>query len=574
MKVYFERRILLGCIVAFAILASLGTYTYRYFRESTVTTRQVTHTNEVLYHIEQLYSAALRLEVGLYQFIEAGDTSFVSSYKDELRRAAQHSQMLRGLVQDNAAQLQTLDSMRMTGRKKVKFIQDVLLARSQSVSAARKLVPSAGNDVLTKEITAAIMRMQQREKVLLQHRTQASAVGESKFMGTFLLMQISGAVILVLVFYAIHASFRKRVLAEQSLREASDEIRDLYNNAPCGYHSLNAEGYVTEMNSMWLQWLGYSREEVVNKKRFIDLLGPESKTLFENNFETFKATGSVNNLEFDMIRKDGNVLPVILNSTAVKSEQGDFVRSRSTVFNLTERKKAEEKIWQLNNELEAFTYSVSHDLRAPLRSIDGYARILKEDYGPKLDPEANRVVDIVVRNARRMGKLIDDLLDFSRIGRKELSHSRVDFETMVNNVRRELVEQEKERDIKFVVHPLAMAEGDNNMLRQVWENLISNALKYSSKKPVTEIEIFCTAEEGRNVYSIRDNGVGFDMKYANKLFGVFQRLHKVQDFEGTGVGLALVHRIITRHGGKIWADATVDAGATFSFYIPSETDKL
>ncbi|MBL0740224.1 sensor histidine kinase [Chryseolinea lacunae] len=571
MKVYFERRILLGCIVAFAILASLGIYTYRYFKESTVTTRQVTHTNEVLYHVEQLYSAALRLEVGLYQFIETGDTSFASFYRGELRMAAEHTRILGALVHDNPAQLRTLDSMRMTGRKKVKFIQEVMLARSQSVLAARRLVPSAANDAITKELTAAIMQMQQREKVLLQHRTEASVLGESKFMRTFLLMQFSGAVILVLVFYAIHASFRRRVLAEQSLREVSEEIRDLYNNAPCGYHSLNAEGYISEMNNMWLQWLGYTRDEIVGKKRFIDLLTAESKSLFENNFEKFKTTGSVSNLEFNLVRKNGEGLPVILNSTAVKNEQGDFVRSRSTVFNLTERKKSEAKIMQLNNELEAFTYSVSHDLRAPLRSIDGYARILKEDYGPKLDPEANRVIDIVVRNARRMGKLIDDLLDFSRVGRKELSHSRVDFNTMVNNLRRELMEQEKERVINFVVHPLALVEGDNNMLRQVWENLISNALKYSSKKPLTEIEITCTTEEDKTIYSIRDNGVGFDMKYANKLFGVFQRLHKVQDFEGTGVGLALVHRIISRHGGKIWAEAAVDAGATFSFYIPSET---
>ena len=574
MKVYFERRILVGFIVAFAILALLGVYTYRYDKESRVTTMLVAHTNEVLYHIEQLNSTALRLEKELHEFALTGDTAFNSIYKKELLTAAHHAGMLAKQLDDNAAQLSGLDSVRLLGREKVGFIKKVISAGTVSAAARQTLIPSKENTRLSNLLAGVIARMKDREKILLEQRVQASREGESKAMNTFILLEIASAILLILGFFAINFSFRKRMLAEQSLQEASAEVRDLYNNAPCGYHSLDENGMITEMNNTGLQWLGYARDEIVNVKYFTELLTPQSQVVFKEQFPRLKALGYVSNVEFDVIRKNGETFPVIVNAAAMKDERGKFIRSRTTVFDITERKKAEEKVKLLNSEMEAFTYSVSHDLRAPLRSIDGYARILKEDFGPGMDKEANRIMDVIMRNARRMGKLIDDMLDFSRVGRKDISRNRIDVDVMVDSIRRELVEQEKGRDIRFDIQPLASVEADNNLLRQVWTNLISNALKYTSKNLLTEITIGSRHENGKVVYSIRDNGVGFDMKYANKLFGVFQRLHKIEEFDGTGVGLALVHRIISRHGGKIWAESEVNKGATFSFYIPSETNNV
>lgn len=574
MKVYFERRILVGFIVAFAILALLGVYTYRYDKESRVTTILVGHTNDVLYHIEQLNSTALRLEKDLHEFALTGDTAFHSIYKKELLTAAHHAGMLSELVADNPAQLSGLDSVRLLGREKVRLIKSVIAAGTVSEAARLALIPSEENTRISNLLEGVIARMKDRENVLLRQRTKASREGESKAMNTFMLLQVASAVLLILGFFAINFSFRRRMLAEQSLQEASTEIHDLYNNAPCGYHSLDDKGTIIEMNKTGLQWLGYTRDEVVNVKHFAELLTPQSQLVFQHTFPQFKEQGYVNNVEFDMIRKSGDSFPVIVNAAAMKNENGEFIRSRTTVFDITERKKAEEKVKLLSSEMEAFTYSVSHDLRAPLRSIDGYARILKEDFGPGMDKEANRIMDVIMRNARRMGKLIDDMLDFSRVGRKDMSRNRIDVDIMVDSVRRELLDQEKGRDIRFDIHPLASMEGDNNLLRQVWTNLISNALKYTNKNPLTEITIQSRQENGKVVYSIRDNGVGFDMKYSSKLFGVFQRLHKIEEFDGTGVGLALVHRIISRHGGKIWAESEVNKGATFSFYIPSEINNV
>src|SRR5204863_8176873 len=233
---------------------------------------------------------------------------------------------------------------------------------------------------------------------------------------------------------------------------------------------------------------------------------------------------------------------------------------------LSARTFAESQTAQINNELEAFTYSISHDLRAPLRSISGYSKMLEEDYGDTLDEEAQKMIRVIMNNGKRMGQLIDQLLEFSRISRKEIAKSKVDMNMVVKTAVMELTENKgTDARISLNITPLEQAVCDISMIRQLWLNLISNAIKFSSKKKHGTIEIGCYKKDNRTIYYIKDDGVGFDMKYTDKLFGVFQRLHKIQEFEGTGVGLALVHRIVMRHGGKIWTQAKVNDGATFSF---------
>lgn len=222
-----------------------------------------------------------------------------------------------------------------------------------------------------------------------------------------------------------------------------------------------------------------------------------------------------------------------------------------------------------NRELEAFSYSVSHDLRAPLRAIDGYARMLAEDSAPRLDAEGLRRLDVVQGEARRMGVLIDDLLRFSRLGRQPLDRSTVNMTTLVREVVAELTRDIGNRQIDVRIAELPSAECDPALLRQVWLNLIGNACKFTGPRSRAEIVIDGTATNGEVTYRVRDNGVGFDMAYADKLFGVFQRLHAQDQFEGTGVGLALSQRIVNRHGGRMWATSEVGHGATFAFALPS-----
>ena len=225
-----------------------------------------------------------------------------------------------------------------------------------------------------------------------------------------------------------------------------------------------------------------------------------------------------------------------------------------------------------NSELESFSYSVSHDLRAPLRAVNGFAMILEEDYSHLLDNEGKRLLKIIKGNADKMGMLIDDLLAFSRLGKKEIKKSVVDMTELANNALAGLtmgVALKAEVEIGTLYPVLA----DRTLMNQVWENLLSNAIKYSRNKENPLVKLQSEKKDQEIIYSIADNGAGFDMQYAHKLFGVFQRLHDADDFEGTGVGLALVHKIITRHGGKIWANAAVSEGATFYFSLPVALNK-
>lgn len=225
-----------------------------------------------------------------------------------------------------------------------------------------------------------------------------------------------------------------------------------------------------------------------------------------------------------------------------------------------------------NQELGSFGYSVSHDLRAPLRAINGYARMLVEDHAERLDADGHCVLGVICDSARRMGRLIDDLLAFSRLGRKELEKSAVDMAAMTRTLVEELQRLEPDRAVTVNVADLAATVGDGSMIRQVLTNLISNAWKFTRGRSDAAIEIGCAAQANETIYFVKDNGAGFDMTYADKLFGVFQRFHRAEDFEGTGVGLAIVQRIVQRHGGRVWAEAAVDRGAAFYFALPHGED--
>ncbi|MEO6302727.1 MAG: ATP-binding protein [Bacteroidia bacterium] len=236
-------------------------------------------------------------------------------------------------------------------------------------------------------------------------------------------------------------------------------------------------------------------------------------------------------------------------------------------------KSTNSELEHTNKELDSFSYSVSHDLRAPLRAIGGYSQVLLEDYGTKLDDEGKHTVNVIIKNTFKMGALIDDLLTFSRVGKQNLTKVLLDMDNKVNTICRELSEQNKNGQLKINVKPLGSVEGDSSMVKLVIHNLISNAIKYSSRKEKAIIEIGSYNENNMKVFYVKDNGAGFDMKYYNKLFGVFQRLHSSNEFEGIGVGLALVHRIIKKHQGDVWAEAVLDKGATFYFSLPLTKDK-
>ncbi|MEK6783379.1 MAG: PAS domain-containing protein [Bacteroidota bacterium] len=511
------------------------------------------------------------------------------------------------------------------------------------------------------------------------------------------------AILLAIAFaYFIIREMNLRTKAQGALQKTSDEIKYLYNNAPCGYLSVDADILLSNINQTLLNWLGYIHEEVIGRMKYEDLLSAESKAAFlrsfEKDFEEYENKGSVSNLEFEFQRKDGTTFPVIVNSEAIMDEKGKFVKSLSTVFDNTERKKAEVnlqeslkkiadykyaldesnivaitdqkgiikyvndnfskisryskdellgqdhriinsgfhpkefirdlwvtiangEVWRgelrnkakdgtiywvdttivpflneqgkpyqyvairsditerkkketeiqnLNKELESFSYSVSHDLRAPLRALEGFGKALSEKYKDTFDEDASRWLGFITSNAKQMDLLINDMLNFSRINRENVKGTIVNMKVLAQECFETNKMHYSGKNISFTLANIPDSFGDVAMVKQVWQNLISNALKYSSKNENITIDITGKIEHDYTVYSIKDNGVGFDEKYKNKLFGVFQRLHSNKEFEGTGVGLAIVDRIIQKHNGWIRASSQTGKGAEFTFALPVE----
>ena len=263
------------------------------------------------------------------------------------------------------------------------------------------------------------------------------------------------------------------------------------------------------------------------------------------------------------------ILQALANSTSVAMENVQL-------YSGLEQKVAERtaRLQALNEELDSFSYSVSHDLRAPLRHVGGFIELLQKQEGDKLSPKGLEYLKIILSSTQTMSGLINDLLEFSRMGRTDMRKSRIDMKALVSDVWRELAPERKDRNIVWTLADLPPAEGDSAMLKQVWFNLLSNAIKYTKRRDQTEVHVGFTVCDAENEFFVKDNGAGFDMKYADKLFGVFQRLHQKEDFEGTGIGLANVRRIITRHGGRTWADSKVNHGAMFYFTLPKKAGGL
>ena len=256
----------------------------------------------------------------------------------------------------------------------------------------------------------------------------------------------------------------------------------------------------------------------------------------------------------------------LLQATA---RQDEVVRQLNA--NLEERvSQRTAELKSVNHELEAFSYSVSHDLRTPLRAIDGFSQVVLSKFGPELPEEGRRYLQTIRAGAQKMGALIDDLLTFARLNRQELTRRPIDTGALVRSALAELGSPWADRKVEVRIAELPASSGDPVLLKQVWLNLLANALKYSRKRESALVEIGWVTVQGAETFFIRDNGTGFDMRYADKLFGVFQRFHRAEDYEGTGVGLAIVQRIVNRHGGRVWAEAAVDRGATFYFTLDAE----
>ena len=365
---------------------------------------------------------------------------------------------------------------------------------------------------------------------------------------------------------------------QKSQIETADERRkytDLFDFAPIGYFTLDGTGNIIEANVTGASLLNWEKRALAEQPfyRFID---PECFSTFQSHLHKCRELRTKQLSTIRLAKRNGNPCDLLMETIAVFNDKGKFDHYRSSVTDVSELMRIQvalrEQTAQLqaaNKEMESFNYSVSHDLRSPLRAIDGYARMILRQEGNKFDEETTRKFNMIRANIQQMGLLIDGMLNLSRLGRQDLSTVKLDLARLANDVWNEMQALNPERVIKFTLSDMPQAFGDRMLIKQVFVNLLGNAIKFTKHCAAAEVEAGGCVKDKELVYYVRDNGAGFDMAYYNKLFGMFQRLHSADDFEGTGIGLAIVQRIIHKHGGRVWAEGEINKGATFYFTLPA-----
>ena len=382
--------------------------------------------------------------------------------------------------------------------------------------------------------------------------------------------------------------------SEENLRNAYHYTRSLIEASLDPLVTINAEGKITDVNLATEKATGFPRNTLIGTDFSDYFTEPEKARIgFQKTFEN----GSVIDYPLSIRHTSNKIIDVVYNANVYRNEQGKVIGVFAAARDITERNRVREKrtseliianreltfqneekqkltdeLIFANKELETFSYSVSHDLRAPLRHINGYVDLLLSRFYDSLPEKGRHYLDNIADSSRQMGTLIDDLLQFSRIGRQEKRLVDLDMNIIVHEVLVSIKQDNPKRNIEWRIAKLPQVYGDQALLHLVWTNLLSNAVKFTCAREKTIIKINVLDENDEFIFSIHDNGVGFDMQYAHKLFGVFQRLHPTDEFEGTGIGLANVHHIILRHGGRTWAEAEPDKGATFYFSLPKNKE--
>jgi PAS domain S-box-containing protein len=586
------RTLTVGFAGGLALLALVSAYGHRSTTELVNAAALAERTQEVIAKIREIRADMAASQRDLRSYVLTGDNMFLRLTEEATGGARDSLAELRGFTEESPAQQKRLAHLKFLLTELQEFSQHIVeLRQAGDHGAAVREIDSDRGKSLNKQIQAARAGMEAEEnrRLLLQdadvRRISLRTLGILPAVGVVSLLLITLGLLRLNSEMATHQRFA------EALQQSEHRLRLALDGAQIGDWELNLATHAVRHSPRYDQIFGFHHNlPRWNYELFLKQVHPEHREMVDSSFHASVSEGRDWVFECRIIRVDGSAGWIWGYGRVLKDHTGRQVEMLGMVGDITARKQAEEEIRQLNasleqrvrertaeleaavQELDAFSYSVSHDLRAPLRAVDGFARIVMEDYAPQLDDEGRRKLGVIRDETRRMGRLIDDLLAFSRLGRQKMDPAPIDMRTMAQTVFAEIAALEQDRRLQLDLGMLAPARGVAAMIRQVWVNLIGNAVKFTKNREVAQIKIGSReSTDGRQtVYYVQDNGAGFDMRFSDKLFGVFQRLHNAEEFPGTGVGLALAQRIVQRHGGHIWAEGTPGQGATFFFTLPEK----
>lgn len=600
---------IIASLTGAALLIGLGVATlFWVFEQIEQTAAARQHYRIATIKADNLLGALVDAETGQRGFVITGDETFLEPYQNVREHVSGQMEELSQLAQLDEAGHHLTTVRTLMDAKMTELAQVIQLRRNGDITAAVARVAGGKGERLMDSIRTEIRAFIQIENLALERVDARLQLSLRRLFYGIVAVSVCALLVGILIANLYYRNNEQRlknlVLIETQdllnaqaktaaqlaavVSESEEQFRTLANSIPQLAWQARGDGFITWYNRRWYEYTGKTPQQMEGWG-WQSVHDPVALPQVMVSWQAAITAGTKFDMEFTLRKADGAFRSFLTRVEPLKNADGQVVQWFGTHTDVTELKQAEEKVRRLNaeleqrvfertaelkaanTELEAFSYSVSHDLRTPVRAIDGYTQAVLEDYGPQLPAEGLRFLQTIRNSARHLGALIDDLLAFAQLKQLELSKHAVDTNILVQATLDELGAPWANRQVELRVGDLPASPGDPALLKQVWLNLLSNALKYTNKRDKAEIEIGCRKANGVDVFFVRDNGTGFDMRYVDKLFGVFQRFHRAEDYEGTGVGLAIVQRIVHRHGGSIWAEAVVDRGATFYFTLEKET---
>ena len=554
----------------------------RALNRSVATEARVEHTYAVLNTLHRASADLSAVGSDVQAYVITGDERYLARRERSTSAVISNTLDLKGMTADNPLEAQRAAELDRAMRAMIDQMTIVLVRRqTDGLAAAQALYATGIDQALMARIARLHDAMVGEETQLLAHRKREEASGRHNLV--FVIGALAAVVIATILigfeFLRREIKTRRRLATFHASQEQF--LETVLNQIPLLVWVKDLDSRIVAVNRAMAHWVGRPREELIGCRTEEVFSPKDAQASIALDRRALATDGVVVDPADVRTTETGARVTLLTRKVAVRSTTGAALCILCIAEDVSDKLADERHIRELNatlerhkseleatnRELESFSYSVSHDLRAPLRAIDGFSLMLLEDYESQLDAEARRYLTTIRAGIRRMGQLIDDLLAFARIGRQPLKSASVDMTELARRAAADALREIQGPAPRLLVEQLPSAHGDASLLEQVWLNLIGNAVKYSSKVAASMIEVRASTEGAEVVYSVTDNGAGFDMQFSHKLFKVFQRLHGEEEFPGTGVGLAIVQRIVTRHGGRVWAKSAPGRGATFYFTV-------